>query len=61
MRTHGCHFLESDEMVFHFFGVSYDKQSLESKRKRCLELLETLKREREQSPAGDVLRAAPEE
>jgi hypothetical protein len=43
MKTHGYHFLESKEMVFHFFGVSYDPHCIADKQKKCRELLDELR------------------
>jgi hypothetical protein len=44
MGTHGYHFLESKEMVFHFFGVSYDSHCIEKKRARCRQLIDELRK-----------------
>ena len=35
MRTHGLTELIGDEMVYHFFNVSYDTEWIDSKRDRC--------------------------
>ena len=43
MRTHGQRFLRSSLMVHHFFGVSYDTQYIDDKRKRCRKLLDELR------------------
>jgi hypothetical protein len=43
MKTHGLEYLMSTEMVFHFFGVSYDTEWIESKRGRCKKWLDELR------------------